>query len=182
MAEARAYLRLLSRDVGDPGLLLTAANRALADDLGRDRYITMILVRIDPVSRRLTYASAGHPEGLVFGPEGGVKASLRRTGPPLGRRPDAVYANGADAVLAVGDTLLLVTDGIDEALDEAQTDCFGMDRARAVVQSHGSLRAVQVVAELCAEVRRYTEPHAPADDLTVLIARVLERSEPSASH
>ena len=182
MAEARAYLRLLSRDVGDPGLLLTAANRALADDLGRDRYITMILVRIDPVSRRLTYASAGHPEGLVFGAEGGVKASLRRTGPPLGRRPDAVYANGADAVLAVGDTLLLVTDGIDEALDEAQTDCFGMDRARAVVQSHGSLRAVQVVAELCAAVRRYTEPHAPADDLTVLIARVLERSEPSASH
>lgn len=174
MAEARAYLRLLSRDVGDPGLLLTAANRALAEDLGRDRYITMILVRIEPATGRLTYASAGHPEGQVFGSRGGgVKVSLRRTGPPLGRRPDAVYTNGPESVLVEGDTLLLVTDGIDEALDAQQTDCFGLDRAREVIQAKGDRPVAEAVAALYAAVRAYTRPHAPEDDLTVVMARVV---------
>ena len=117
MAEARAYLRLLSREVGDPGLVLTAANRALAEDLGKDRYITMLLVRVDPVTRRMTYASAGHPEAVLYGPDGAARASLRRTGPPLGRRPGAVYASSEERLLERGETLLLVTDGIDEALD-----------------------------------------------------------------
>jgi PAS domain S-box-containing protein len=176
MAEARAYLRLLSKDVGDPGLLLTAANRALADDLGGDRFITMVLVRIDPVSLRLSYASAGHPEGLVFGGEGGVKASLRRTGPPLGRRAEVLYLNGPDLTLEAGDTLLLVTDGIDEALDAAQTDCFGLERAREEIQRHAGLPAAEAVERLCRAVRRYTEPHAPADDLTVLMARIVSKA------
>jgi len=177
MAEARAYLRLLSRDVGDPGLLLTAANRALSDDLGKDRYITMLLVRIDPGTRRLTYASAGHPEGLVFASNGTAKASLRRTGPPLGRRPDALYPNGGEVMLEAGNILLMVTDGIDEALDAGQTDCFGMERAGQVVLEHAAQSSANVVTALCDAVKRYTAPHAPSDDLTVVVARVLPRKE-----
>lgn len=177
MAEARAYLRLLSRDVGDPGLLLTAANRALSDDLGKDRYITMLLVRIDPVTLRLTYASAGHPEGIVYGGDGVVRASLRRTGPPLGRRADGVYKNGGDVLLQSNDTLLLVTDGIDEALDADQTDCFGMDRAGKVLAANRDRPAAEVVTALCDAVKRYAAPHAPSDDLTVVVARILARKE-----
>jgi PAS domain S-box-containing protein len=177
MAEARAYLRLLSRDVGDPGLLLTAANRALAEDLGGDRYITMVLVRIDPATLRLTFASAGHPEGLVFNGGGAIKASLKRTGPPLGRRPDAVYANGPVVMLAADDLLLLVTDGIDETLDAGETDCFGMGRAAAVVRDRLGTSATSVVKALCDAVRAYAAPGAPEDDLTVLVARVLAKPE-----
>lgn len=175
MAEARAYLRLLSRDVGDPGLLLTAANRALAEDLGKDRYITMILVRIDPVTRRLTYSSAGHPDGLVFGREGLLKASLHRTGPPLGRRPDAVYGNGPEHLLGEDDLLLLMTDGIDETLDVDETDCFGMERAAGVVRAGIGSGAAGVVKALCRAVRDYAAPGVPEDDLTVLVARVLKK-------
>jgi PAS domain S-box-containing protein len=172
MAEARAYLRLLSRDVGDPGLLLTAANRALAEDLGRDRYITMVLVRIDPLTRRLTYASAGHPESIVWDAGGAVKSSLRRTGPPLGRRADAVYPCGPELTLAAGDSVLLVTDGVEEALDPAETECFGMERAGAVLREHLGRSAEEQVKALFAAVRRHSATETVADDLTALVVRV----------
>lgn len=173
MAEARAYLRLLSRDVGDPGLLLTAANRALADDLGRENYITMVLVRLEPATGRVTWSSAGHPEAVILGADGARKVSMRRTGPPLGRKPDAVYPDGMETRLEPGDTILLVTDGIDEALDPDQTDCFGMDRAREVVHGQSGRPAAEAVTALCHAVREYTAPHAPADDLTVVLGRRL---------
>ena len=173
MAEARAYLRLLSRDVGDPGLLLTAANRGLSEDLGGDRYITMILVRVDPVTRCMTYASAGHSEGVLYGPDGEVRASLRRSGPPLGRRPDAVYASSAERWLEPGETLLLVTDGIDEALDASGLECFGMERAGEVVRACVGRPASSLVGALLEAVRHHTGPGAPADDLTALVMRVV---------
>jgi serine phosphatase RsbU (regulator of sigma subunit) len=78
--------------------------------------------------------------------------------------------------LEAGDTLLLVTDGIDEALDAAQTDCFGLERAREEIQRRSALPAAEAVERLCGAVRRYTEPHAPADDLTVLMARILPKT------
>ena len=172
MAEARAYLRLLSREVGDPGLLLTAANRALSEDLGKDRYITMILARVEPLARRISYASAGHPEAILFGPDGQPRSSLRRTGPPLGRRPDAVYVTSDEQWLEPGDTLLLVTDGIDEALDPAGTECFGMERAGAVVRAGQGRPAQDIVRGLLDAVRRHSAPMKPSDDLTTLVMRV----------
>src|SRR6266496_481360 len=48
MAETRAYLRILARNRGDVGEILTRANRVLAEDIGYERFITMLLVSIDP--------------------------------------------------------------------------------------------------------------------------------------
>ena len=63
----------------------------------------------------------------------------------MGRRAEVVYANGPDVTLETGDTLLLVTDGIDEALDAAQTDCFGLERAREEIQRHAALPVAEAV-------------------------------------
>ena len=177
MAEARAYLRLLARDVGDPGLLLTAANRALAEDLGRERFITLFLGRLETASRRLNFANAGHPAALVFDREGRAKAALGRTGPPLGRDPGVPHVNGPELVLAPGDLLLLVTDGVDEAMDPTATECFGMERAAQVVRTHAERPAEEIVGALCRAVREFCAPEAPADDVTVMVLKVLP--EPS---
>ncbi len=172
MAEARAYLRLLARDAGDPGLLLGAANRALAEDLGRERYITMFLGRLEPESRRLAFSNAGHPAALVIDASGRVKHRLRRTGAPLGRSPNEPHPNGPDVALEAGDLVLVVTDGVDEATDAKATECFGMERAAEVVRRHASLPAAEIVAALCDAVRQFCLPETPADDVTVMVLKV----------
>ena len=172
MAEARAFLRLLARREGDPGVLLTEANAALSPDLGSERFITLALARYEPATRRLRVASAGHPPVHVIGADGALKHVLRRTGPPLGRRVGEPCRNAPDLVLDPGDLVLLVTDGIDEALNPDGTECFGLDRAVAEVARHRDRPVAEIVARLCAAVRDFAAPAELTDDLTAVVMRV----------
>lgn len=173
MAEARAYLRYLSRTESDPAALLTNANRALAEDLGMERYITMHLARLDPQSRRLDYASAGHPTTCVLDRHGQLKASLRRTGPPLGRKPDQPYRNGESALLMPGDIVLFLTDGLDEAVNPEGTECFGIERALQVLRAESHRPAAELANALCDAVRQFGAPEPQQDDLTVVVLKVV---------
>lgn len=173
MAEARAYLRYLARTESDPAALLTLANRALAEDLGAENYITMHLARLDPGSRRLDYASAGHPPACVLDAHGHLKSSLRRTGPPLGRKPDQPYENGPSLVLAPGDIVLFLTDGLDEAVNPAGTECFGIERALDVIRAAPQLSALELTLALCDAVRSFGGPGPQQDDLTIVVLKVV---------
>ncbi len=172
MAEARAYLRFLARTEADPAALLTSANRALAEDLGSERFITMHLARLNPGTRHLEYASAGHPPTCVLDAYGNLKASLKRTGPPLGRRPDQPYVNGPSVELASGDVVLFLTDGLDEAMNPAGTECYGLDRALAVLRMYQKEPAAEIAAALCAAVQAFSAPGPQQDDLTVMVLKV----------
>src|SRR5438876_3618847 len=66
MAETRAYLRTLVTGALDAGEILTRANRMLADDVDFERFVTLMLVKLDAASRTLVYTSAGHPTGYVL--------------------------------------------------------------------------------------------------------------------
>lgn len=172
MAEARAYLRPLARRHSDPAEVLTGTQELLADDLGAERYITVLLVRLAPAHRTLTYASAGHPPGHVLRADGSVKAVLKRTGRPLGRQGGTPYTAGEEIALAPGDCLLLVTDGIDEAM-RADGECFGLDRALDVLRAHRDRPAAEILEQLCRAAREFTHPEPQADDLTVVVLKVL---------
>src|SRR5207302_3873524 len=113
MAETRAYLRLLALNREDVGEILTRANRVLAEDIGYERFITMLLVSLDSKARMLTCANAGHPPGYVFNGHGEIKTQLKRSGIPLGLKPDTHYPPGTGVKLERGDTVLLLTDGVD---------------------------------------------------------------------
>lgn len=84
MAETRAYLRILARNREDVGEILTRANRVLAEDIGYERFITMLLVSLDPQSRTFTYANAGHPAGYVLGAGATSRASSNARAYPWG--------------------------------------------------------------------------------------------------
>src|SRR5262249_41296724 len=84
MASTRAYLPGLAQRHTDVGEILTLANRALADDIGEDWFVTLLLARLDPGARTLLYASAGHPAGYVLDPAGNVRTLLPSNGLPLG--------------------------------------------------------------------------------------------------
>ncbi|HSH93098.1 MAG TPA: SpoIIE family protein phosphatase, partial [Roseimicrobium sp.] len=125
MAETRAYLRILARNRDDVGEIMTRANAMLAEDVGYERFVTLMLVQIDPVTRSLVYVSAGHPAGYVVRPDGTVRAKLKRTGIPLGIKPDNEFESSMPVLLGSGEIVLLVTDGIDEAMSP-EGEFYGM--------------------------------------------------------
>ncbi|HNV00212.1 MAG: SpoIIE family protein phosphatase [Verrucomicrobia bacterium] len=176
MAETRAYLRIVAFNHQRPCEALTRANRVLADDLGQsDRFVTVFFARIDAATRTLLYSSAGHPAAYLLDASGGLKRRLARTGPALGLDEDTRYQDAPGVTLDAGDLLVVLTDGVTEAVD-AQGNLFGADRVLEVVRSHQHLPAQVIVKALCAATRAFADGGRQTDDVTVLVVKALADS------
>ncbi|MEY2407855.1 MAG: phosphoserine phosphatase RsbU/P [Verrucomicrobiota bacterium] len=172
MAETRAYLRVLAGRREDVGEILTRANSILAEDMGGERYITLFLGRLDSSSRELVYASAGHPPGFVLSADGSVRTELRRTGIPLGMRASTNYSPAEPVILASGELLVLLTDGIEEA-SSPSGDLFGTERALDVVRIHREKPARAIVEALYNATREFAKGAAQLDDITAIVVKTL---------
>ncbi|MCW5556504.1 MAG: SpoIIE family protein phosphatase [Verrucomicrobiae bacterium] len=172
MAEARAYLRPVARRLEGTDAIVTHTQELLAEDLDRERYITLLLVRIDPVTRTLTYTNAGHPAGHVLDAEGRVKAVLKRSGRPLGHQGNLPFSKPEPIPLASGDILLMLTDGIEEAMDR-EDEVFGIERVHDVVRRLRDQPAAQLVEAICDAARAFAAPEPQGDDHTVVVVKVL---------
>jgi sigma-B regulation protein RsbU (phosphoserine phosphatase) len=150
---------------------MTRANSALAQDVGTERFVTLLLAKLDPQARSLTYVNAGHPAGYVFNASGEIRTGLKRTNLPLGIRSDTTYTAAPTMSLLAGDIVVLLTDGFEEAV--APDDrAFGIERVFSVVREHRDRSAHEIVQALCAAVRGFLEHGPQSDDVTVIVAKV----------
>ena len=170
MAETRAYLRTMAVNATDVGETLTRINGVLAEDVDVERFVTLLLAKLDPQSQSLVYTSAGHPTGYVLGAAGEVKALLNRTGVPLGVPPRVPYAASPAIPLAPGDTVLLLTDGIEEA-SSPRGDFFGVERILDVARGHIQKTAREILEALYDAVWAFSEGQPQQDDLTVVVVK-----------
>jgi PAS domain S-box-containing protein len=171
MSEARAYLRLLAKDSDEVGQIMTRANAALALDVGTERFVTLLLAKLDPRDHTLAYVNAGHPPGYVFAASGEIRASLKRTSLPLGIRTDTVYASAPPLKLERGDMVVLLTDGFEEAVAPDER-VFGIERVFNLVREHRERPAREIVQALCDAVHNFLQDSPRADDVTVVVAKV----------
>ncbi len=171
MAEARAYLRILAKRREDLGEILSRANAVLAEDLSLERYITMILVSLDPASRMVQWANAGHPAGLVVGADGACRMRLKRSGPPLGARDETEYSIGTEFPLESGDILVLLTDGFEEALS-VDDEFFGVERICELVHANRDRSSTEILTALRNAVTTFEGTGGQSDDLTGILVKV----------
>jgi sigma-B regulation protein RsbU (phosphoserine phosphatase) len=172
MAETRAYVRIAGLNRADPAEVLTRTNIALAEDIGSERFVTLFLGRLDAQQRLLTYVSAGHPPGFVLAPDGSVRMELRRTGVPLGIRATTEYRSLPPIVLHPGELVLLLTDGIEEAMGPDE-EMFGTDRMLDVLRANRDQSAARIVDALYLAVRDFCKGAEQQDDVTVIVLKVL---------
>lgn len=167
MSNVRQTLRGVAQLHPDPGLMLQAADSALAlDEI--DRQCTAFVGVFDPITGFLTYASAGHPPALQRD-ERGTLHELRTGGLPLGVEPRR-SRSAETAAIAPGAMLVLHTDG----LTEAERDVIeGERRLRAILADPGLLEVTDVALAIQARMLR----GAPHDDVAILVMRAGEKDE-----
>jgi tetratricopeptide (TPR) repeat protein len=103
---------------------------------------------------------------------------LETTGFPLGVFGGARY-NEIETALAPDDMLLMLSDGIVEAMDQRR-EMFGFDRlARTLADISSGADAHQVLTTVVQAVRRHCGAIEPQDDMTLVIVRVLAGSAES---
>ena len=116
---------------------------------------------------RLEYVNAGHPAGLLWRADGSV-ARLESTGPFISPVIERPCWDASAVPMAIGDQVLLYTDGISEAL--AEDDCPGEEGLVAAIrrQREGGRPLLDVILS---EVTDRLAPNPQPDDLTLLTAR-----------
>ena len=171
MAETRAYLRLLTRNRHHLGEILSRANNIVGEDVGKERFVTMLLAKLDAESKTIVHCSAGHSPGYVLDEQGEVKAKLKRTGMALGVMPDAQYEVAEPLRLAKGDLMLLLTDGLEETANP-EGELFGSKRIIEEVQSNRDKSAAEIVGALFASLAVFSGGAEQEDDYTMIVAKV----------
>lgn len=114
MASVKAILPFLAADKS-PEVALRELSRRLAAELSPREFVALIYARFDPASGAVSLANAGLPDPY-FLPLSGAAQALSVPGPrlPLGVRREVEYRS-LDLLLAPGERLLFLTDGLPEA-------------------------------------------------------------------
>jgi serine phosphatase RsbU (regulator of sigma subunit) len=172
-ASLTALARYTIRTASSPGTTPSDVLRTLHESISSEhtdlRFCTAALARIQAPSNgrgaaRLTVALGGHPLPLILRKNGRVD-SVGEPGTLLGALPSPVLAD-ADAKLAVGDSLILYTDGMLDVGDRSkadQPDWLAKQVARVAGKS-----ADEIAQKLTqAAVKRHGGE--PRDDIAVLV-------------
>ncbi|MFE0450241.1 SpoIIE family protein phosphatase [Streptomyces sp. NPDC058914] len=125
---------------------------------------TCLYAVYDPVTRRCTMARAGHPPPAIIDPQGHITFPDMPAGVPLGLGLGLAPFESVELELPDGTVLALYTDGLVESRDD-DID-VGLDRLGAALAEPGAS-----LEDLCSQVIETLPTQAPADDVTLLLAR-----------
>ena len=168
MATARAYLRASSEYLDDLPRTLEGLNAMLYRDNRPGEFVSMFYGIFDGGRKTLDYVLAGHAPPLLK--RGGEVRQLEGGDAVLGVIPDATYGKRR-LDLQEEDSLLLYTDGLDEARN-FKDELYGQERVR---QSFGqpAPSAEMIVQNVIWDMHRFVGLQRRTDDVTVIAVRVL---------
>lgn len=162
MASTRSILRLFAERELPPREVLAQVNRVLVQDFPRAKFVTMIYAVLDPASRSLVFANAGHLPPL-FVDSAGARFLEIDSGLALGIQEVAFTEYRLD--LPAGSRLLLYSDGVNEAMNSSLEE-YGATRLRDHIANPSA--SVQSILD---EVRAFAGGHPASDDRTLVMIR-----------
>ncbi len=147
--------------------LMQHLNRHINDSTLIEKYITLLLVKLDTRSRRLDYLNAGHAAGLLVRGDGSVER-LSPTNLPLGLLPDTEYSS-EQLFLEPDDLLCLYSDGITESVSPDTEEEFGVERLLALLKGRQDRSLDDLVKEIGQATADYTQGLQDDDQALVLL-------------
>jgi phosphoserine phosphatase RsbU/P len=134
-----------------------------------EQFITFFVGIFNPAEMQFTYVNAGHNPPMLFRHNGGVE-TLDVGGLLLGTFTGIAY-HQATVEVGPNDLLLLYTDGVSEAMDEAEEE-FGEERICGLLQDHDASTLQALVDQLEDRVLQYHGSEMLEDDFTLVLARI----------
>jgi len=176
MASALASLAALSRGGTDTPTLLAHLDDEVRRTTERRAFVTLAHVRFDLAGRAAEFTNAGHIYPYRVAPDGTV-SSVENPSKPLGAgRP--VQRVTVTVPLVDGETWVLLSDGVVEAMAPDGSEAFGFQRLESALARCGGKGPREVLESVLAAWRAHTGGDDPEDDRTVVVVKILS---PAAS-
>lgn len=170
MATFQASLKTLSSTGCTLPILVSGMNDyACSNSQGGLRFTTAFIGEYLPGSGLLKYINAGHNSPVLRRASGAIE-HLEAGGLPLGIQQNVNYASG-EVILAAGDWLIIFTDGLVEALNEAGEE-YGEQRMITVLNVNAGLAPDLLLDRIILEVNAFVGSTPQHDDITCMLIKV----------
>jgi sigma-B regulation protein RsbU (phosphoserine phosphatase) len=151
----------------DPARVFNHINRFLCDHAEVGRYATMFFGILDDQGH-LEFINAGHPSPFLIR-RGVAEEAFTEGSYPVGLVPEAEYTTTC-LKLEPGDTVVLFSDGITEAMDPEE-QLFGVARLREVLCGHTDTALDEIQRTVLESVENFARGAHQVDDVTLLLVR-----------
>jgi len=163
MSATRGMLRSLAEACCTPGEVLTKLNGLLVEDFPAGKFVTLVYAVLDPATRTVTFANAGHLHPLFIDGNGAQFLDTER-GVPLGI--SCGDYSESSVVLSEGSRLVFYSDGITEAVNGEDHE-YGLERLAE--HAIGPLASAVSIVD---DVRAFANGSCLRDDATVVFVGV----------
>ena len=170
MMKAKTQIRDYLASGMEPGEAIENVNRLLCDGNDESMFVTVWAGSLDYATGRVEFVNAGHNPPLLWSNDGGWHWLEEKSGLPLGLFDGLPYqTHSVDC--QPGDTFLLYTDGVTEAMS-VDEELFGEDRLLAVAEESAVLHPRALVEAVRRGVAEHARGAEQSDDITVLALEV----------
>jgi len=170
MALSRIVVRVTATWFKKPSEVISFANPIIANNSKTGMFVTLFYGIIDKDAGTLTYVNAGHNPPIVLRQKTGEIEELALTGMAVGAMDDAEYTQ-EEIPLAVGDILVLYTDGITEAQNEKE-EMFDVPRLIETIRNNRSSSSQVIADEIIRSVFSFSDTQPQFDDITLMVVKV----------
>lgn len=150
--------------------MLSQLNGLVFESTPANRFITLFALACFRGSRRVVYSSAGHNPAALCRSGSTEVEWIRTKGLALGLKRQAAYTEG-ELDLAPGDTVVLYTDGVTEAMNTGGEE-FGEARLAQLISAGSSLATSDLRDALVRGVDEFATGAPQHDDITLVVLRV----------
>lgn len=154
----------------NPEQVFKIVNDRILEDTATEEFVSVFTGILHPESGEIIYSNAGHnPPLLARAAQPNKVELLARTGTVLGILEDQVWQQ-EKIQLAAGDLLVLYTDGVPDAENEAR-EFFGMQRFTDCINAHRADTPEELQRALMDAVKSFTGSAEQFDDIALLILK-----------
>lgn len=168
MSNFQANLRALIHFHPNLRKLIAALNKAVLNITKGDKFITMFIGKLDPITGLLKYINAGHVPPLLL--RAGELTELKEGTTILGMFEDLPFLHVGKLQLEPGDVLLTYTDGVTEASDY-RGRAFDIKQLGGILAPHAAESLQAANQRFLDALIKFKGDRSFADDLTVLSLR-----------
>ncbi|QDP39553.1 PP2C family protein-serine/threonine phosphatase [Radiobacillus deserti] len=171
MILTRGAFRSASESTKGPGDTLSAMNKALYSDLRTlGSFVTVLCADWDPITKVLSYASAGHSFPIVCDSPEKIEELPKTKGVMLGGLPDTSYVEN-ELVLSDETLVFFYTDGITEARNQ-EGQMYKKDRLKNTLLKTASQDVNEIEEAIVHSIEIFTNNAPQKDDITMVLLKV----------
>jgi phosphoserine phosphatase RsbU/P len=165
MAKLGSDLRTLAFIENGPAEALEKLNSMLVERSRRGMFATLLYIELDSQNGKLIISNAGHLPPIIKRYDGSIRKMPAAGGSPLGILGNMKFGQDSE-VLEDGDTVIMYTDGIIEAMND-RDELYGFDQLERLVLK-GPRTPEELKAAIIGDVNKFTGLSVQHDDMTLV--------------